>query len=74
MKTFDEIFKDKINAETQYLIYIDGDEIRWDKEVGKCRSCDNQTHFYSINFMSRYCSIHCVNEEWKRYHETRVEV
>lgn len=74
MKTFEEMFGDKINLrETLYLIYIDGDEVRMDKWKGKCGMCDNETRFYSISFMGRYCSPKCLNAEWERYHLARIE-
>lgn len=71
MKTFEQIFGDKLKPDMEYLIYIDGDEIRMDTKSDKCSKCDNITRFYSINFMSRYCSITCINEEWKLYHMQR---
>ena len=67
MKTFDQIFGHKILPNSEYLIYIDGDEVRMDRDKGKCGVCDNLTQFYSISFMGRYCSPKCLNEEWKRY-------
>lgn len=72
MKTFEEIFANKLTPDMEYLIYIDGDEIKMDRDSGKCRICDNMTRFYSINFMSRYCSIKCINEEWKAYNLART--
>lgn len=69
MKTFDQMFSGKITPASEYLIYIDGDEVRMDKEEGKCRICDNETQFYSISFAARYCSPKCLNEEWDRYYD-----
>lgn len=71
MKTFDEIFGHKITPTSEYLIYVDGDEIRMDRDKGKCGMCDNITQFYSICFMGRYCSIKCLNDEWKQYDRQR---
>lgn len=70
MKTFDQMFSGKITpASENYLIYIDGDEVRMDRDEGKCGICDNLTQFYSISMMGRYCSPKCLNEEWDRYYD-----
>lgn len=66
MKTFDEVFKD-LQPTDKHLIWIDGDEVRVDKEARKCGICTNQTRFYSISFNVYYCSIKCLNQEWKNY-------
>jgi hypothetical protein len=71
MKTFDEIFSHRITPNSEYLIFIDGDEVRMDERSKKCSICHNKTRFYSISFMARYCSITCLNEEWKRYDQER---
>ena len=67
MKTFEEIFGHKITPDSEYLIYIDGDEIRMETESKKCSVCDNLTRFFSISFMANYCSIKCLNKDWKSY-------
>lgn len=70
MKTFDQMFPNLKWGDT-YLIYIDGDEIRVAPHVVKCGRCENQTRFYSISFLAPYCSLDCLNEEWKLYDKDR---
>lgn len=66
MKTFEQIFPE-LQPTDKYLIWVNGDEVRMDRDYGKCGVCENQTRFYSISFMGRYCSISCLNHEWNTY-------